>query len=102
MPAVPVAEPLTPPVLLALVVGAAPLCGSELALLLDPDGEVLALAVVEVSAEVEPRLPLLLPETPVELEGDVALAEVDGEVELLEEPRLLDEPRLAEVVSVVP
>jgi hypothetical protein len=74
----PVAEPLTPPVLLALVVGAEPLCGSVLELVLEPEGEVLALAVV---------LGVLLLLMPVEaddsLEGD-------------------DEPRLAEVVSGVP
>jgi hypothetical protein len=80
-PVLPVAEPLTPPVLLALVDGAEPLCGSVLALL-EPAGE-LALAVVLVSGDVEL------------LDGVDALAEVLGELE-----ELL--PRLAEVVSSVP
>jgi hypothetical protein len=74
----PVAEPLTPPVLLALVVGAEPLCGSVLELVLEPEGEVLALAVV---------LGVLLLLMPVEADDSL-----DGD----------EEPRLAEVVSGVP
>jgi hypothetical protein len=74
----PVAEPLTPPVLLALVAGAEPLCGSELELVLEPEGEVLALAVV---------LGALLLVMPVEADESV-----EGD----------DDPRLAEVVSGVP
>lgn len=74
----PVAEPLTPPVLLALVAGAEPLCGSELELVLEPEGEVLALALV---------LGVLLLLMPVEADDSV-----EGE----------DDPRLAEVVSGVP
>jgi hypothetical protein len=75
----PVAEPLTPPVLLALVAGAEPLCGSVLALVLEPEGEVLALAVV---------LGVLLLLIPVEADDSV-----EGDD---------DDPRLAEVVSGVP
>ena len=58
---------------LALVEGAEPLCGSELALL-ELDG-VLALALVSV--ELAPMLPLAEPA------GVEALAEVDGELELI-------------------
>jgi hypothetical protein len=76
----PVAEPLTPPVLLALVAGAEPLCGRVLELVLEPEGEVLALAVV---------LGVLLLLMPVEAEDSV-----EGDDD--------DEPRLAEVVSGVP
>lgn len=94
------AEPLTPPVLLALVVGAEPLCGNEPALL-ELDGEVLALAVVSVLELVleEPRLPLALPA------GVEALADVEGELEvelLLPSEPLEEDPRLALVVSAVP
>jgi hypothetical protein len=74
----PVAEPLTPPVLLALVAGAEPLCGSVLELVLEPAGDVLALALV---------LGVLLLLIPVEADDSV-----EGD----------DEPRLAEVVSGVP
>ena len=74
----PVAEPLTPPVLLALVAGAEPLCGNVLELVLEPAGDVLALALV---------LGVLLLLIPVEADDSV-----EGE----------DDPKLAEVVSGVP
>jgi hypothetical protein len=76
----PVAEPLTPPVLLALVLGAEPLCGSVLELVLAPAGDVLALALV---------VGVLLLLMPVEADDSV-----EGDED--------DEPRLAEVVSGVP